>query len=297
MKIISICGLILPMIAIMSCVNVDTGGLVDRRAALKSGGGTLGIKNIFSYVSDCKDGVYDKSDFCECVSWAKDKTGSIPSPSLGESQNEYNDKAVPALLGYFDRIERCEQYAPFAIDFEIPANSIVANNVLKTNAGNIITPEHVGKIKEYSGPKGWTYKMAPPETEVDFSNGAFVFYSSSEEGALFKYSGSTSEYLYISGIKHFKNKRFNPAVIQASDHADECKFIVGDCVYGPINDRKKVVTKFEDGVWIRNIGSIGFKRSLQKTIYDVNGIPLYEYYQSPKYSYENIRYEHQVTLK
>ena len=57
----------------------------------------------------------------------------------------------------------------------------------------------------------------------------------------------------------------------------------------PINE--KVVTKFENGVWIRNIGNLGFKRALQKTIYDMNGIPLYDYYESPTYSSETIRYD------
>ena len=49
--------------------------------------GKLGIKNMFGFVSDCSEKDERASEFCQCVLWAKDKTGTIPAPSFGDDEN------------------------------------------------------------------------------------------------------------------------------------------------------------------------------------------------------------------
>lgn len=281
---------LITMVVIAACTNMDAKSIANQRLSSKQTAEKPALKNIFSYASDCTKNKID-TRFCQCVEWAKDDSGKIPQPTSSMTEDEIIRKSVPVFFKYFEKLEQCEQFAPIALDTKIPENTEIANNVLIKYADRILTPELANEIQPIEQPIGWKYKLDKPNTDVDFSAGAFEYKGKEYDGDLFVYTGGmNSEYVYINGIRHFVYKKVTPYKLNPSE-AGKCTFVLGECVYGPPEKRKKVFTKFEKGVWIRNIGATLRNRQIQKVIYDLNGIPLYELQQSTKYTFEKIRYE------
>lgn len=278
------------LLLITGCSSIDGQSLANQSLKTQESTQKSQLKNLFNHAEACSKRNAE-TQFCQCVRWAKDKSGEVPRPIGGETEDEYIDKAVPVFLGYFKRLEQCEQFAPIDLEFQIPEDSEVAKRVLSDNAGNILTPDLVDLIQPIERPVGWTYKLESPNKAIDFSKGAFQYKGKEDHGDLFVYTGGwNSEYVYIDGIRHFKNKKTTPHTLTPSE-SGECTFVIGACVYGPEDRRRKVFTKFENGIWIRNIGVSLRHRKIEKVIYDLNGIPLYKFQQSARYTAEEVRYE------
>ncbi|WP_020411153.1 hypothetical protein [Microbulbifer variabilis] len=286
--------MILACLLVTSCATYNQKEIVNTYLAKKDTSyKKFPIKNLFSYANDCKN--QGENEFCSCVEWAKDSSGKLPKPEFGlVDEEKYMDQALSALMDYFDKLESCEVFAPISIDFEVPANTAVAERILLENQDEILTPENSSEIENIQKEIGWTFKVSSVKKKPSFTRGSFVYTGRVGDQERFDYSGSDSKYAYINGVRHFLDKKWSPNKFKVSG-LGECKFVLGECIYGPPGDRKKVFTVFENGVWIHNVGALSIRhRMLKKMIYDRSGIPLYEYWEKPNFTYEAIRHEKNI---
>lgn len=223
--------------------------------------------------------------------WAEKGKERLPLRKSGETQSDYEQRVQDNLWGYLDRMVKCEQFAPFTLDFEIPENTEAAQKVLEENEVNILTPDNMENIQRVDKPVGWGFKMAPSGEEVDLSAGVKVYKGEYEGGDLFGYLGGSSGYVYKNGLQYFLNKTKTPTRWDVREPG-ECKFVLGGCLYGPEDELEKSYAKFDNGVWIYNESTYSLrKRVIRKVIYDMSGIPLYEIEYSRDGVRESVRYE------
>ncbi len=178
----------------------------------------------------------------------------------------------------------------FAWDASIPKtqNTLLAEKVLDSNLGNILTPEMTNSLSSLTKPIGWEFGMVHSRQKTL----GYVFRLEKMIGNeyYFEYFNSISsnpridKYKWVNGYRYYaKNNtnKNNPSEYGIGDE-EKCKFTLGLCEYKSYSGiSQKQYTEFRRGVWIyKQTGLISDKGDLVKCIYDASGLPLYRYYTS-----------------
>lgn len=247
-----------------------------------------GQPGIQTYVDECDAGGL-KGEFCTCMGNVYKEYKSMRENPDHLSDDEYMYKYQKAEQEYLDTKKRCAQYAPYGFDFTIPENTALVMQVLAANQGQILTPEQSKTLVAINKPLGWEHRFQS-QPEVNYMNGTFTYKGKNKDGEEFEYKeGSTvKKYIYGAGILQLWHEDFGLYILPA-DSLGNCQFVIGECVFNDGKQLQKVVTKFENGVWIRNLPEAALRRALEKVIYDTSGIPLYKFYQDKVSTTEWIR--------
>ena len=183
----------------------------------------------------------------------------------------------------------------YAWDASIPKtqNTALAEEILKSNSGNILTPDLLKSLKPLSRPIGWEFAMVDSKHR-EFDSSVFLFRLTAIAGNEYyfdyvdppQFGEKVSKYKWVNGYQYYarnnRNKN-NPAEFAISSE-EQCKFTLGICEFASYSGvPQKQYTEFTNGVWIHKQTSLtSTEGNLIKWIYDSSGFPLYYYYESLK---------------
>jgi len=239
-------------------------------------------KYLASLNQACNIRFSDKA-YCRCFSrLVYDNT-----PEKERSNLLSESKITNVLFNSLEKIEqRCERNAKYLHIPEFKKTSLL-NKVLAVNKNKVLTPNLVADNSwKLDKPSGWEYSMESiEETEIKVSR---KFIGTIGEELYFDYiyyqqdapPSITAKYKLSKGKEYYLRKNVKPMRYEESEYK-KCQFVVGNCMYGS-RLKKQVYTEYRDGMWIKNSPAFSGQRSLEIFVYDLNGLPLYQYRKNLK---------------